>query len=200
MTLAETRRKLRHFFHSHKFHWILGTLIAVDLTAVLTDIALLIIWPQGSYRPPTVAWLETYLPYFSIGILSLFFIELLIQVFAFGVVKWFRNGFHIFDFVVVLATLIIEIVAHVLFHHEVTTVFGLAIIVRLWRVIRVIHVTTEALDLPHEEEVHELKKKIKMLERELSKYQAFNGLGDGKHVINVAGKDASQRYSDISDV
>ena len=159
-----TRKELHKFFHSASFRYGLAALIALDLLVVLTDIALMLLQHDGKH-----AYLKRVtrcLTDVSIGILSVFLVELLSQVFAFSPRKWFRSCLHSFDFSVVLMTLLIEIVAHVIFHEDVAHVAGLAIMFRLWRVIRVVHVTTEALELPHEEEIHDLKAKIKNLEAE----------------------------------
>ena len=164
------RAKLRDFFHSNTFHFALGILIFTDLGIVLADIGLYLHYHEN--MPPRAKLVTHYLTWCSIVILTVFFIELCAQVFAFGASKWFHSWMHIFDFCVVLITLIAEIVVHLWLHNELSSLVGLSIIFRFWRVIRVVHVTTEALDLPHETEIHKLEHRIKELEEQLKKYEA----------------------------
>ena len=51
---------------------------------------------------------------------------------------------------------------------------GLLIAFRLWRLVRVMHVTTEMLDLQHESEVGHLKAQIESLQDKLDKALAQN--------------------------
>ena len=49
----------------------------------------------------------------------------------------------------------------------IESIVGLLIVFRLWRLVRVIHVTTEALDLGNEIKNHQLKETIERLESQL---------------------------------
>eukprot|EP01084_Bolivina_argentea_P103077 184659_1 len=165
MNSEEIRKKLRHFFHSNLFHYLLAILIVVDLAIVLLDIILILIYCDEIPHDIEEAIHE--LVYVSISILGVFLIELSLQMYAFGIKEWASECLHVFDFIIVSTTFILEIVMHG--NERVESMVGLLIVFRLWRLVRVIHVTTEALDLQHESELHELKEKCKHLQQQLEK-------------------------------
>merc|ERR1712154_301682 len=94
-----------------------------------------------------------YLVFVSIAILAIFLVELSLQIFAFGAKEWLSDYMHVFDLVITLITFLFEIIYHK--KPSVQSMFGLLIVFRLWRLVRVIHVTTEALELKHENEEEE---------------------------------------------
>ena len=151
MDTESLRKQLRTFFHSATFHIILATLIAIDLSIVLFDIIILLIYCEDDI-PDTLKQIVDKAPYASIAILGVFLIELTIQIYAFGYKQWTKNCMHVFDFIIVLITFIAEIVLHTV-HSSLQSVVGLLIAFRLWRMVRVIHVTTEIMDLKSESKI-----------------------------------------------
>ena len=165
------RKRLRHFFHSNSFHYILAAVIVVDLAIVLTDIILLLSYCEDI--PNGIEQVVDRLLYVSLTILGLFIIELSVQMYAFGIKKWCEAPLHIFDFGIVFVTFILEIVLHQHLDRVETTV-GLLVGFRLWRLVRVVHVTTEALELKYETEMDLLKQKMAVLKGHLAKYKEAN--------------------------
>ena len=181
MNNEQIRKKLRHFFHSNLFHYLLAILIVLDLAIVLLDIILLLIYCDDI--PHDVEEAIHDLVYVSVTILGIFLIELSLQMYAFGIKEWASECLHVFDFVIVSTTFILELVMHG--NEAVESMIGLLIVFRLWRLVRVIHVTTEALDLQHETEVDELKEKIEHLQEELRKLRkSYGGKVDDPEIEN----------------
>ena len=170
-------KKLRHFFHSNLFHYLLAILIVIDLAIVLLDIILLLIYCDGI--PHDVEEAIHDLVYVSVTILGVFLFELSLQMYAFGIKEWASECLHVFDFIIVSTTFILEVVMHN--NKTVESMIGLLIAFRLWRLVRVIHVTTEALDLQHETEIDHLKEKIESLEEELEKLRKGYGVQENGH-------------------
>ena len=162
-TSERIRKKLRHFFHSNTFHYLLGTLIFLDLSIVLTDIILILIYCDD--MPHDVEEAVHDLIYASVGILGTFLIELMLQMYAFGVKQWCSQCLHTFDFIIVFIAFTLELVF--IGNPAIESIVGLLIVFRLWRLVRVIHVTTEALDLSNELKHHQLQQTIQKLEKKL---------------------------------
>ena len=80
----------------------------------------------------------------NIAILSMFCAECLIKVFAFGL-SFLRHGWEIFDTTVVAATFALDVASQ--HSHTATTGFGLLIILRLWRVARILNGTITLIPL-----------------------------------------------------
>eukprot|EP01083_Nonionella_stella_P078530 214978_1 len=165
---SEIRIKLQEFFESDWFHAALGILITIDLSIVLLEIALILLYCEDI--PHNIHSTTHNLVYVSIGILGVFLLELTLQMYAFGPKPWCSHCLHVFDFIVVLVTFVAEI--YFLNDERAEALVGLIIVFRLWRLVRVIHVTAEALENQSEMQVHHMKQKIKELEKRLSKYEA----------------------------
>ena len=162
---SERRKKLRHFFRSNLFHYVLAVFIIIDLGIVLTDVILLLVYCD--HIPHDVEEVFHDFIIVSITILGLFLIELSVQIYAFGPKQWLSNFLHVFDLSITLITFIMEISFYG--NKKVESVAGLLIVFRLWRLVRVIHVTTEVLENEHELAEHHrenLDKKIRILQAE----------------------------------
>eukprot|EP01083_Nonionella_stella_P082967 229219_1 len=164
------RSKLKAFFHSKLFHSLLSALVAVDLVIVILDIILVMIHCYD--MPPELDELLHYLFIVSITILSIFMVELFLQMYAFGFCVWIRNCLHVCDVVIVTITWCGEIAFHG--NHAAEGVMGLLVVFRLWRLVRIIHVTAEALELQHETKRNDLVNKIKMFETQIKEYKLLD--------------------------
>mmetsp|Transcript_6463 Transcript_6463/g.10211 ORF Transcript_6463/g.10211 Transcript_6463/m.10211 type:complete len:207 (-) Transcript_6463:99-719(-) len=164
------RKRLRRFFHSNLFNYTLAALIVCDLCIVLTDIIFLLVYCDDI--PHHIEVVIEDLPIVSIVILGCFLMELALQMYAFGPRQWLSECLHTFDLVVTLLTFVMEIVFHG--NEKVESVVGLLIVFRLWRLVRVIHVTTEALELKHETEQHAHEKNDEDLAKRFEDLQAEN--------------------------
>jgi voltage-gated hydrogen channel 1 len=101
----------------------------------------------------------------ALGIVSLvfsclFMVELLASIWAFGS-DYFKSKFHLFDAIVITASFIIDI----LLRGPLEEVASLIIVLRLWRVVKII----EELSVGAQEQMEDLQEKVQMLERENSR-------------------------------
>lgn len=88
---------------------------------------------------------------------SLFVLELLASIWAFGL-EYFKSKFHVFDAFIISASFIID----VLLRGPVEEVASLIIVLRLWRVVKII----EELSVGAQEEMEGLQEKVQLLEQE----------------------------------
>lgn len=73
---------------------------------------------------------------FSLAILCIFVIEIIVKLVAFRL-KFFTHKFEVFDAIVVLESFILDIAS--LHAEETFEAFNLLIILRLWRVVRIVN-------------------------------------------------------------
>ena len=139
---SSTRKKLRHFFHSNTFHYALTIFIMLDLSIVVADIIIILIYCDDIPHDVEVVFDD--LVIISLTILALFLVELSTQMYAFGPIEWLSHPMHVFDLVITLITFIAELVLHGNKSAESAT--GLLIVFRLWRLVRIVNVTAEALE------------------------------------------------------
>lgn len=78
----------------------------------------------------------------SIAILTFFMVEVFFKIFAFRL-EFFHHKFEILDSVVVVVSFVLDIV--LLFQEHEFEALGLLILLRLWRVARIINGTSPAL-------------------------------------------------------
>ena len=95
----------------------------------------------------------------TITILSIFVLEVLIKLFAFGF-GLFKKCFEVFDAIVILISFIIDVVHFFFEENELVILFELLIILRLWRIVRIITASIAAYNAVKEEE-EEKKTKMK---------------------------------------
>lgn len=74
--------------------------------------------------------------YLSLALLSFFMVELVGKLYAFRL-EFFHHKFEVFDGLVVLVSFILDIVY--IFHEDAFDAIGLLILLRLWRVARIIN-------------------------------------------------------------
>lgn len=87
----------------------------------------------------TVHTAEVVLFSLTIAILSLFMIELLLQMAAMTPCVFFRNGMYGIDFIIISVSLVLEITFFTLEEDAFSSLLGLLILGRVWRFIRISH-------------------------------------------------------------
>lgn len=124
------RSTLRKLFSSHRFQVIIICLVILDALLVLAELILdLNIIQLNNY----VAQVFHYL---SIAILFFFMMEIFFKIFVFRL-EFFHHKFEILDALVVVVSFILDIV--LLFREHEFEALGLLILLRLWRVARIIN-------------------------------------------------------------
>ncbi|XP_008580668.1 PREDICTED: voltage-gated hydrogen channel 1 [Galeopterus variegatus] len=126
------RSKLRKLFSSHRFQVIIICLVILDALLVLAELILdlKIIQRDGNNYAAKVFHCM------SIAILVFFMMEIFFKIFAFRL-EFFHHKFEILDAVVVVVSFILDIV--LLFREHEFEALGLLILLRLWRVVRIIN-------------------------------------------------------------
>jgi len=138
----------------------LFSLIVVDLLILIAD---LIIEARRDEvgQDIDVPLLDTVLRWISISILFVFSVEQLLLMFAFGW-RFFLHPFYVVDTVMLIGSLIIEIMFQQI-------LAGFLVLIRLWRVARIIHGVVVAIKERHEQRETALLQKIMEAEAELNR-------------------------------
>lgn len=108
----------------------------------------------------------------SIFILFLFNVELIVRLYAHGY-KYFLELEIALDAFIVIVSFSLDVA---FLNNRLKKFLYLLIILRLWRVLRVIHAIITAIRAPFERQVEKLKKKKKMLQRDLAKAYFYSNM------------------------
>ncbi|XP_063820467.1 voltage-gated hydrogen channel 1 [Pseudophryne corroboree] len=150
------RDALKWLFSSHKFHIVIVTLVILDalfvLIEVLLDLELLA--EKVSHVVPEV------FHYLSISVLSFFLLEIVGKLYAFRL-EFFHHKFEVFDAVIVVISFIIDVVY--ITREDVFNAVGLLILLRLWRVARIVNGVILSVKSQAEEKINKLKEKQETL-------------------------------------
>ncbi|XP_064210267.1 voltage-gated hydrogen channel 1-like [Anguilla rostrata] len=126
------RDSLRGLFSHEKFQIFVVCLVILDVGFVLCELLmdLSIIEADNRHIAPRV------LHYLSLSLLTFFMVELAAKVFAYRL-EFFKHKFEVFDGVVVIVSFVLDIVYAS--HEDAFDATGLLILLRLWRVARIIN-------------------------------------------------------------
>lgn len=139
--LEEFRKKLGQKIESTWVQYFFLVLLFIDIGILVTEIIL-----ETHFSDEHLA--EEILRWISIAILLVFLVEQFLLMFSFGR-SYFKHPMYVLDFVVVAASLIIEIV--------LKDILGsFLVLFRLWRVVRITHGIVVAI----EEKNRDTKKKL----------------------------------------
>lgn len=126
------RTTLRKLFSSHRFQVIIICLVILDALLVLAELIL----DLKIIQPDKNNYAAMVFHYMSIVILTFFMVEIVFKLFVFRL-EFFHHKFEILDSVVVVVSFILDIV--LLFREHEFEALGLLILLRLWRVARIIN-------------------------------------------------------------
>ncbi|WOO78019.1 Voltage-gated hydrogen channel 1 [Vanrija pseudolonga] len=139
---SETQKKVGELLEAKSTHRFLLMLIAIDAIFVLIDLGYVILNPpcEGEAKPPPILeWLSQA----SLAIDLLFLLELPLEMYAFGP-RFFGLSLqkrpaphfvlHIFDALVIIGTVILEIVLS----GQERELAGLLVVLRLWRIVKLV--------------------------------------------------------------
>ncbi|KAM5199881.1 voltage-gated hydrogen channel 1 isoform 1-T4 [Hipposideros larvatus] len=126
------RTTLRKLFSSHRFQVIVICLVILDALLVLAELIL----DLKIIQPDKNNYAARVFHYMSIAILTFFMMEIFFKLYVFRL-EFFHHKFEILDAVVVVVSFILDIV--LLFQEHEFEALGLLILLRLWRVARIIN-------------------------------------------------------------
>ncbi|KAH9900254.1 hypothetical protein F4778DRAFT_167101 [Xylariomycetidae sp. FL2044] len=151
------RAATQRFFSSHARHWVILTLIILDVAGILTDIFIALITCElGRDDEPWVRPTRNGLTTFSLVMSCIFVVELILSVFADGW-GYFTSWFHCFDAFVIVVSFAIDLLEHGNVAEEIAS---LVVILRLWRFVKIVN----EFSVETSEQTEGLRERIKELE------------------------------------
>ncbi|KAG5993683.1 hypothetical protein E4U43_003420 [Claviceps pusilla] len=171
-----TRRLLHHLHHvrrsgrvllsSRRKHFLVMSMVALDVVALLANIFIQLIACEMHQRDePWVQDLTDTLERLGLLLSSLFMVELGACLFSFGM-SYLASWFHLFDALVIVVSFVIDMASQGL----TESIGSLVVVLRLWRLARiseeVVMGATERLDLM-EQHLEELERENMALQRRL---------------------------------
>ncbi|XP_033628457.1 voltage-gated hydrogen channel 1-like isoform X2 [Asterias rubens] len=107
----------------------------------------------------------------SLIILSIFMIELALKVFALGA-KFFHSKLEVFDAIVIVTSFILDIVT--LIFPEQFAVLDLIVVLRLWRILRIVNGVVLSVEQQAEKKIHHHKKLKRRALYILRKFETYS--------------------------
>ncbi|XP_015919512.1 voltage-gated hydrogen channel 1 [Parasteatoda tepidariorum] len=160
-TYLTFREQLRHILESHKFQIGIIALVLLDSLIVITELIL-----EGRHDE-----LHSNIPhalhYMSITILSIFIIEILIKVYAFGL-EFFRHKLEIFDACMVFLSFGLDLT----FWNQ--TGVTLIIVLRLWRIVRILNGIIMSVKIESDHKLSKERQLKEGVEQELTKCRLYS--------------------------
>ncbi|XP_037536553.1 voltage-gated hydrogen channel 1 [Nematolebias whitei] len=161
------RDSLKRLYTSEHFQVVVVCLVVLDAFFVLAEllIDLSIIKLEHGHVAPEV------FHYLSLALLSFFMVELIGKLYAFRL-EFFQHKFEMFDALVVSVSFILDIVF--IFHEDAFDGMGLLILLRLWRVARIINGILVSVKTRADQKNHKLKESYDHLVQRATELQKHN--------------------------
>ncbi|KAK1074516.1 hypothetical protein LTR74_001112 [Friedmanniomyces endolithicus] len=157
MTITTARNHTKRYLTSKYGHYSVLALVSVDITAIFADLILQLLTCEGRIPARDGDTASDVLGIFSLIFSCLFMLELVASVWAFGW-TYFHTPFHCLDATVILAGFVLD----VLLKGIVEEVSSLVVVLRLWRVFKII----EELSAGAEERMEPMQERTEELEKE----------------------------------
>ncbi|XP_073421563.1 voltage-gated hydrogen channel 1 [Dendrobates tinctorius] len=150
------RDALKWLFGCHKFHILIVCLVILDALFVLIEVLLdlELLEEKVDHIVPEI------FHYLSVSVLSFFLLEIAGKLYAFRL-EFFHHKFEVFDAVIVIISFIIDVVF--LTREDFFSAVGLLILLRLWRVARIVNGVILSVKSRAEEKINKLKEKQETL-------------------------------------
>ncbi|KAI1882473.1 hypothetical protein AGOR_G00251120 [Albula goreensis] len=161
------RDSLRRLFSSDKFQIVVVILVILDAIFVLCELLMdlsIIKADQGRIAPQVFHFL-------SLALLTFFMVELAGKLFAYRL-EFFRHKFEVFDAVVVVVSFVLDIVY--VSSEDAFDGMGLLILLRLWRVARIINGILVSVKNRAHHKVQKLKESNDHLIQQVNDLQQLN--------------------------
>ncbi|NWR75564.1 HVCN1 protein, partial [Centropus unirufus] len=141
---------MKRLFSSHRFQILVVCLVILDALLVLGELLmdLKIIHPDKYNITPKV------FHYLSLSILTIFLVEVGFKIFVYRR-EFFHHKFEVLDGIVVVVSFILDVVL-IFWEHEFEAI-GLLILLRLWRVARIINGIILSVKTRSEQQVSKLR-------------------------------------------
>ncbi|KAH0543039.1 hypothetical protein FGG08_002647 [Glutinoglossum americanum] len=177
--IQRARQAARRLLSSRVAHYLILAMVALDVSCIFGDIFISLFTcgqenPDGAWDVAREALSDT-----SLVFSCLFMLELLVSVWALGF-EYFRSWFRLFDATVITVGLMID----VLLHGVVVEVASLVIILRLWRIFKIV----EEFSVGAEEEMSALTQRVEQLENENRELKGRLGALRGEDWVGQGGR------------
>nr|POE85611.1 voltage-gated hydrogen channel 1 [Quercus suber] len=185
--VTRTRHKTKTFLSSKYGHYTVLGLVSLDVSSIFAELLIQLLTCEGRIAGASGQAAGEALSIISLVFSSLFMLELLASVWAFGWVyvraqllpivslmtsqqavcasshmRFFKSTFHVFDATVISTSFVLDIVLKVINEDALEEISSLIIVLRLWRVFKII----EELSAGAEEQIEPLQEKIEDLEKQ----------------------------------
>lgn len=159
------RDSLKRLYSSERFQVIVVCLVILDALFVLAEllIDLSIIKLEHGHVAPEV------FHYLSLALVTFFLVELGGKLFAYRL-EFFDHKFEVFDGVVVIVSFVLDVVY--IFREDAFDGVGLLILLRLWRVARIINGVLVSVKTRANQRLHKLKESYDHLVQRVTELQA----------------------------
>ncbi|KAI0540511.1 hypothetical protein GGR58DRAFT_133251 [Xylaria digitata] len=154
--VQRARAQTRHFFLSRTKHWIILTLILLDVAGILAEIFIALITCELHRQDEDwVAPTQRGLTGFALAMSCVFMVELALSVFADGI-KFFSSWFHCLDAFVIVGSFTVDLLEHGIAEE----IASLVVVLRLRRFVKIV----QEFSVEQEELTEELRLRILELE------------------------------------
>ncbi|XP_054453520.1 voltage-gated hydrogen channel 1 [Anoplopoma fimbria] len=163
-TTLTFRASLQRLYGSDHFQVLVVCLVILDAIFVLAEllIDLAVIELEEHHLAPEV------FHYLSLALLTFFMVELVGKLFAYRL-EFFQHKFEMFDGLVVVLSFVLDIVF--IFHEDAFDGMGLLILLRLWRVARIINGILVSVKTRAHQKIHKLKESYDHLVQRVTELQ-----------------------------
>jgi len=167
--ISDWRRTTRNFLNSRWGHYFILLLVSVDVACIFADFMIEIHTCElrQKQKPVNVGWkmAQETLSVVSLVFSCLFMVELIAATLSFGM-SYFTSKFHIFDSLVIVVAFVIDVGLHGVLEE----VGSLVVVLRLWRVFKIIEelsaASADSME-KYEEQMEELRRENDHLKRRL---------------------------------
>lgn len=161
------RESLKRLYSSERFQVVVVILVILDALFVLAEllIDLSVINLKHGHVVPVV------LHYLSLAVLTFFMVELAGKLFAYRL-EFFQHKFEVFDAVIVVVSFVLDVAF--IFHEDAFAGMNLLILLRLWRVARIINGILVSVKTRAHQQIHKLKQSYDHLVQRVTELQERN--------------------------
>nr|XP_054749166.1 uncharacterized protein LOC129254683 isoform X2 [Lytechinus pictus] len=173
------REKIHDFMETQRFHIAILVLVVIDCILVIAELVIdfQVLSEEGGKCNATESEKEekevtaaNVLHYMSLGILSIFMIELMIKIPVFWM-EFFRSKLEVFDGIIIVISFVLDIVS--LIFEEQFAVLQLLVLLRLWRIVRVVNGVILSVETQAKKKIETQKHLRVEVEHELEKFRKY---------------------------
>ncbi|KAK5634596.1 hypothetical protein RRF57_010309 [Xylaria bambusicola] len=162
--VQRARTQIQRFFSSRAKHWVILTLILLDVAGILVEIFIALITCELHRRDE--AWVAPTmqgLTMFALTMSCVFMVELGLSIFADGL-KFFSSWFHCLDAFVIVASFAVDLLEHGIAEE----IASLVVVLRLWRFVKIV----QEFSIEQQELTEALRQRIEDLEAQVGDLEA----------------------------